>query len=193
MEPRNAQVELVIAGIGGRGVLLAGRVLVEAAMSEYRHVLSFANYAGAVRGGDCECTVILSDSEVSSPIMMRPPTVLILASSALKLFEERVKPGGTIVIDSTLVSARMNRQDVRAFYVPATARAASLGSSKIANLVLLGAYLELSKALPIGLVEEALERMMTSSKAAALLSSNKQAVNLGAQYMAEYMAGTAGR
>ena len=182
------QVQLMIAGVGGRGVLVAGRVLAEAAIAEYRHVLSFANYAGAVRGGDCECTVILSDSEVSSPIMMRPPTVLVLAGSALKLFEGRVLPGGNIIVDSTLVPERVGRQDVRAFYVPATAIAAGIGSRKIANLVLLGAYLALSQALAIPLVEAALERRMSGPKVAALLSSNKRAVHEGAQFMAGYPA-----
>ena len=118
--------ELMVIGTGGRGVLLLGRLLAEAGMEKYKYSLFFPNYAPAMRGGESECTIILSNNYVNSPVRFNPDFALAMTKSALDLIRERVKSGGTLMVDSSVMPDKVERDDINVLYVPATERAVAL-------------------------------------------------------------------
>ncbi len=174
------RAEVVMAGIGGRGVLLAGKLLAEAAMSSFSHVIWFPSYAAAMRGGPCECTVIISEAEIASPVLSTSEAVIIMEDSQLNDFISRVKPGGMLFIDSSIVNNTIKRSDIEVVSVPATELALKLGEGQVSNLVLLGAYLEKRKIISIGAVEAELGSKLAGRKE-ALLNLNKLALAEGAR------------
>ena len=178
--------ELMIAGLGGRGVLLIGRLLARAGMQKYKHVLFFPNYAPAMRGGDSECTVILSDNHIGCSVKFEPEYAIAMTGSALMLMENRVKSGGTLIIDSSIISNKVAKDNINIFYIPATEKAVDLGGNQAANMVLLGAYIKNTKAIPLNLVENALEDMLWEKSKSSILTLNKTALNEGAKLMANY-------
>ena len=178
--------ELMIVGTGGRGVLLLGRLLAQAGMEKYEYSLFFPNYAPAMRGGESECTVILSDDYVNSPVMFNPDFALAMTGSALNLIKDRVASGGSLILDSSVISEKVSREDVTTFYIPATEKAVALGGNQAANMVLLGAYLEHTGAVPLTYVEKALDARLSGETKKDILLLNKAALNEGAGLMANY-------
>jgi 2-oxoglutarate ferredoxin oxidoreductase subunit gamma len=178
--------ELMIAGTGGRGVLLIGRLLAKAGMDQHKHVLFFPNYAPAMRGGESECTVILSDNYIGCSVKYEPEYAIAMTDSALQLMQNRIKAGGSIIADSSVISDKVVRNDINIFYIPATEKAVELGGNQAANMVLLGSYVENTKALPLQLVEKALDDMLQDKSKSAILDLNKKALNEGARLMAQY-------
>jgi 2-oxoglutarate ferredoxin oxidoreductase subunit gamma len=178
--------KVMFAGTGGKGVLTVGRLLAESGLAQYRYSSFFPNYGAAQRGGDAECTVILSHEELDSPVQFNIPAAVVMDISVFKQFEERVQPDGALFVDSTVIPDRCEREDIRVFYIPATRMASELGSSQVANLILLGAYLEHSGAVPIPVVEKALELAMKGGRREALIQVNKEALNAGARAIREY-------
>jgi 2-oxoglutarate ferredoxin oxidoreductase subunit gamma len=181
--------KLMIAGLGGQGALFAGRLLAEAAMSHYKSVLFFPNYGAAMRGGESECTIILSHQEIDSPIVMNPQALILMGSAPLAKFQHRLKPQGLMIVDSTLVSTPVNRQDIEVLYIPATQKAKELGDRQVANLILLGACLKATQALPIEEVEAILERKLKGDSAKSLFKLNKAALWEGARIVANLKGG----
>ncbi len=184
MTQHGALHQVIIGGIGGKGILTMGRILAEAGMSRYRGVSYFPNYGAAMRGGDSEVTVILSDREISSQAVLRPETVIVMSPAFFKSLLPRVQPGGICLVDSSVITDEADRQDVTVHLLPATDRALEIGSVQVANLILLGAYLEATSALPIDVVEEALERRMLGTRRESLLPLNKQGLRDGARMIA---------
>lgn len=178
--------ELMVAGLGGQGALFIGRLLSEAALSKYKNVSFFPNYGPAMRLGPSECTVTISDEEITSIVTITPEAVIIMGPASLASFEARMAPGSMMILDSSVLQAKSKREDVKAFYIPATNAATKLGNMTVANLVLLGAYLEASQVIPLEMVEAALEKRMAGGRREAMLSLNKAALREGARLMAEY-------
>jgi 2-oxoglutarate ferredoxin oxidoreductase subunit gamma len=176
----------MIVGIGGRGILMMGRLLSEAGMTRYKHVSYFPNYGAEMRGGDSEVTVILSDEEIASQVTLHPEVAIVMNHSFFKPMEERVKPGGMILVDCSVVSTKLERDDITAYYLPVTQKALELGNVQVANLILLGAYLEATRAVPIEAVEQALERRMRGTRREALFSLNKEALKDGGRLIQDY-------
>jgi len=177
--------QMMIAGLGGQGALFAGRLLTEAAMSKYKNVSFLPNYGSQMRLGPSECTVTVSDDEVTSPVTLAPEAAIIMGAAPLEAFEAKVAPDGLMVLDSTLVKTKTKRKDMRAVSIPATDTATKLGNMGAANLVLLGAYLEASQVLPLEAVEAALVKRMAGGKREHLLELNKAALREGAKLMAK--------
>jgi 2-oxoglutarate ferredoxin oxidoreductase subunit gamma len=142
--------ELLIAGVGGWGIVTIGDILAKAALTEYRNVAWFPSYATMMRGGESECCVIFSQERISSPVIYMASSVMVLGASRIKAFEDRVKPGGLMLIESTGVNDdnKVRREDIDVRYVAAIEEAKKLGSTKNANLVILGAYVGV-KNLPL--------------------------------------------
>lgn len=136
--------------------------------------------AAAMRGGPCECTVVISEGDIASPVLSKSDSVIIMESSQLKDFIARVKPGGRLFIDSSIVTDDVKRNDIEVVAIPATEIALKVGDGQVANLVLLGAYLEKTKVLPISAVEEELASKLAGRKE-ALLKLNKIALEEGAR------------
>ncbi len=180
------KIELMVAGLGGQGLLTMGWLLAEAALLRYKHVVYFPNYGPMMRGGESECTIIVSENEISSPAIYTLMSAIVMGSEAFQQLESRVKPGGTILIDSSLLSEKISRNDLGVFYIPASQLAIDLGGRQAANLIMLGAYLEITKALPSELVVGALEKKMSDKRKQRLLSINKEALRKGAEFAANY-------
>lgn len=175
--------QVMMSGTGGRGILMIGRLLAEVGMNQYQHVSYFPNYGAAMRGGQSEVTVTLSDDEISSQAIFNPEVALIMDLSFFKPMEARIQAGGTMFIDSSVVSAKGERNNITYHYLPVTEKAIELGNVQVANLVMLGAYLEATKAIPINAVEKALEKRMLGTRREALLQLDKEALNAGAKLL----------
>jgi len=149
--------EVIFSGIGGGGVLTVGEFVAEAANLEYEHVVWFPNYSAAVRGGPCECFVIYSDDEIASPVLSKVQIVVVLDPAQLKACEDRVRPGGTLVVESTGLQDKVTRDDITVLEVPAIEKARVMGNPRGANLIMLGVYVRVSKLISPQLVEKDLE------------------------------------
>ena len=176
--------DLMVAGFGGQGALIIGRLIADTAMSlHYPHVSFFPNYGASARGGDTECTVILSDDEISSPALLNPQTSILMGKTPLiQEFEKRTQHGGIMMIDNSLVDEKLTRSDIRAYYIPATKTAADLGTSRVANFIFLGAYLEATKAVPVEDLMSFLEKKVGDKE---LLALDRRALDEGARLARE--------
>jgi 2-oxoglutarate ferredoxin oxidoreductase subunit gamma len=133
---------LLAAGFGGQGVLTLGQLVAYTAMYEGRHVTWIPSYGPEMRGGTANCSVMVSDEEIASPVVSRADYVVIMNQPSLAKFEPTVKPGGILLYNEDLVSYRNPRTDITVVAVPANALAMELGSEKVANVVVLGALVE---------------------------------------------------
>ncbi len=172
-----SRAEVIMAGIGGMGVLVAGRVLSWAALQSYKHVSWVPSYEAAMRGGLSECTVIFSDGEIASPILDQAQAVIVLDGSQFKAFEPRVRPGGVMIVEGAGLTDKPARQDFKLLPVSGLEIAVSMGESRINNLILLGVYVELAKTITAELIEEELKRSYGDRE--AILKRNKQAFRRG--------------
>ena len=182
-ETKPRRTEVLMAGTGGRGVLMAGLLLAQAGTSQYQHVSWSPSYAAAMRGGPCECTVMFSDEEILSFLRYRTQTVIVIEPSQLKAMEGRVSPGGLMVVESTGLRDKVEREDVEIFPVPGLQVAIELGDNRVSNLVLLGAYVGKTGVVKPEYVEQELERRFGGRK--AVLELNKRAFEQGLRMGAE--------
>lgn len=172
-----SDVDVIMAGLGGMGVLTAGQLLSRAALKIYKHVSYVPSYDTFRRGGLCECTVVLSDNEIDSPLLDQAQTVLTFAGSQVKAFESRVQPGGIMIVESAGLVDKPDRKDFKMLPFSGLDIAISMGDSIINNLILLGVYVELTKPIPAELVEEELDRKYSGG--GERLKRNKAAFKRG--------------
>ena len=168
----------LIAGFGGQGVLFAGKLLVSIGLLRGKQVSWLPSYGPEMRGGTANCSVVIGDEPVSSPIVDRPDILAAMNLPSLDKYEGAVTPGGWIFIDSSLANRRAAREDVHAVYVPATRLAAENGMSGLANMILLGSLLEKRNAFDEGLIRDALKSAV-SAKRPELYEMNLKALRLG--------------
>lgn len=172
--------ELVAAGFGGQGIMLLGKLVAAAGMYEGRHVTYIPSYGAEVRGGTAHCNVIVSEQEIASPVIGRPDTAVVMNHPSLAKFESRVKPGGLLVVNSTLMLAAPTRTDIEVVLVPATETADALGAIQVANMVMLGAYLARRPVVGTDTVLETLRRTLPKRRQ-HLIGLNEQALRAGAE------------
>lgn len=170
--------ELVCAGFGGQGVMLMGQILAYAATFEGKEATWFPSYGPEMRGGTANCQVVVSDEPITSPILSRPQTAIVLNKPSFFKFEPLVAPGGFLFVNRSLVDTSSERNDIEVFLIPATEIAQEIGSLQVANMVLLGAYVEKLKPVQFSSMEKVLEKLMTGGKA-RFLPLNKKALNRG--------------
>lgn len=168
---------LLVGGFGGQGVVLIGQLLGYAATRAELHATFYASYGAEMRGGTANCTVLISDDVIGSPVVSEVDTVIALNEPSLARFESWVKPGGTIIVNSSMVTHPISRTDVRAIYVPANDVARRLGNDKAANMVILGAFIGATHALDAATVIATMRDKMASK--AAFLASNTAAIEAG--------------
>ncbi len=171
--------EFIIAGFGGQGVLFAGLLLAHAGMATGRNVAWIPSYGPEMRGGTANCAVIISEEEVGSPIVTRPTGVIVMNEPSLAKYAPMVRPGGVLVVNSSLVKSSTDRTDIRVLEIPANEVAFELGNDRGANMVALGALLAATEALPMDVVEDALPETLGASKA-RFVASNREALRRGA-------------
>ena len=151
--------EVIFSGLGGGGVLTSGTILAKAAITKYENVTWFPSYAISRRGGFCECTVVFSNEEIASPLLSQASGVSVADSGQFKDYEGRVRPGGTMVVESAGLQTKSRRKDIKIFEVPAIETAIGIsGSSRGANLVLLGAFIEATHIMPLELIKQQIEK-----------------------------------
>ncbi len=173
--------KILIAGFGGQGVLFAGKFLAYEAMLEGRELSWLPSYGPEMRGGTANCSVILSDEPVGSPIVNEPDILIALNLPSLDKFEASVEPGGHIFIDSSLIERRCERTDVSVHYLPATAMASENGLDGLANMIMLGKVIAETGVIPMENVAPTLAKLV-SAKRAHLIEANNRAVALGANF-----------
>ncbi|MCL6478836.1 MAG: 2-oxoacid:acceptor oxidoreductase family protein [Peptococcaceae bacterium] len=172
--------EVLVAGFGGQGVLFTGQLLAYAGMLEGREVAWIPSYGAEMRGGTAHCVAIISDEEIFSPVVEKFSSALIFNLPSLLKFESRIKPGGLLLINSSLVKIRPKRGDIKVFWIPANELAIRAGLDRAANMVMLGAYLEAAGVLPPEAVIRALEKVLPPHRRHTL-PVNRQAMQEGAE------------
>lgn len=172
------EYRIVLAGFGGQGILFAGKVLAYTGLIDDRHVSWMPSYGPEMRGGTCNCNVTLSDDEVGSPLISDPNVLIAMNQPSLEKFEPTMVPGGTIVVDTTLMNHLPQRTDVKVLAIPATKIAEDNGLKGLANIVCVGKlFAELGFCS-----EETLEaaiRKVVPARKAAMVDKNLAALKLG--------------
>jgi len=170
-------VKTLISGFGGQGVISMGLSLAQAAMAEGKYVTYLPSYGAEVRGGTANCTVAVSDEEIASPIASSPDFVIAMNRPSLAKFQNQIKSGGVLFINSSLVQANTSRDDIEVVRVAADAMAKELGSAKSANMVMLGAFIRVSGIVSLdGIVEGLRSTLKNKNK---LIAINEKAINAG--------------
>lgn len=170
--------QLLIAGFGGQGVLFAGKFLAYKGLIEGRQLSWLPSYGPEMRGGTANCSVILSDEPVGSPIVSKPDALIVMNLPSLDKYEDSVVSGGAVFVDSTLIERKLRRDDVKAFYVPATALANELGTPSLANMIMVGKFIKETGAVSADDMEAALKKVV-SARHQDMLKSNLNAIKRG--------------
>ncbi|HIV34437.1 MAG TPA: 2-oxoacid:acceptor oxidoreductase family protein [Candidatus Blautia intestinigallinarum] len=149
--------EMICAGFGGQGVLTAGMILINAGMELDKNVLFYPSYGSEMRGGTANCTVKISDGLIASPISKNPDILLTMNTPAIDKFEDQLKPGGLLLVNSSIVPEdRTYRDDIKVVKIPATDIAMEVNNPKGANLVMLGALAANSDLFTVDYLEKAI-------------------------------------
>ncbi len=172
--------EIIIAGFGGQGVLSMGQTLSYAAMLENKEISWMPSYGPEMRGGTANCITIISDKQISSPIITKFDAAVILNQPSMEKFESKVKPGGLLLYDSTAIINPPTRTDIDIAGIPAADKANELNNSKVLNMVMLGAYLEKRKTVKLESIIDALRKVLPE-RYHKLLPLNRQALEAGAE------------
>ena len=170
--------EIIISGFGGQGVMSIGKNLVEAGMAEGFQVTWAPSYGPEMRGGTANCSVVLSDKPVGSPVFSFPTKLIAMNGPSIDKFAPTVVSGGLVLVNSSVVSKKVERSDVKALYVPCEGIAYEVGNPKVANMVMLGAYVAATGALKPETIEQMIHEMFTGPKA-KLVPLNLEALKRG--------------
>jgi 2-oxoglutarate ferredoxin oxidoreductase subunit gamma len=170
-------IKTVIAGFGGQGVMSIGLNLAQAAMLEGKNVTYLPSYGAEVRGGTANCTVVISDDEIASPVASSPEFVIAMNQPSVMRFQNQIQSGGLFFINSSLVESEIARGDISVVSVPANSIAENLGSPKSANMVMLGAFTRKGGLVSLPSVIEALKFILGTKQ--KLLAVNEKALRAG--------------
>jgi 2-oxoglutarate ferredoxin oxidoreductase subunit gamma len=139
---------VIMAGFGGQGLMFIGKLLAYSGMKNGKHVTWIPSYGPEMRGGTANCTVVISDEEIGSPVITSPKALIIMNNPSLEAFESRLKPKGFLFLNSSLVTQKIKRNDIDVISIPANDIALEVGERRVANMVMLGAYTERSRVVP---------------------------------------------
>lgn len=183
-----ADTGIIISGYGGQGILFAGSLLCHAAVIESKETTWIPSYGAEMRGGSANCTVHISDDEVSSPIVDMSDVVFALNLPSVERFENKVKPGGLFIINSSLAKIKPKRTDIEYLNIPlndiAADKSNNVSHKVFINVMAVGAYIKKSRILKTESVEQALKKM-TAEKTPELLEANLASLQYGADYVRE--------
>jgi 2-oxoglutarate ferredoxin oxidoreductase subunit gamma len=172
------ETSIIIAGFGGQGVLFAGQLLAYAGMDAGQHVTWIPSYGPEMRGGTANCTVIISEDPIGAPLVTRPDVAIVFNKPSYDKYEPIVKPGGLLVVNRSIVADESNRTDIEVVYITANAIAEELGTTKMLNMVMLGAMLRRKPILALDDVGRALKEHLPESKA-HLIEANLEVLQRG--------------
>ena len=173
--------ECLFSGFGGQGILFSGKFIAYKGLMDGKNVSWLPSYGPEMRGGTANCSVIISDMPVGSPIITDPDILVAMNLPSLQKFVDSVVPGGKILVDSTLIDMKVERTDVEVFYIPATQMAKDNGISTLANMIIVGHLLENHPELSFEGTEAVVTKLVPPKKA-ALVELNMKALELGKTY-----------
>lgn len=175
------QSEVIIAGFGGQGVLFAGQMLAYAAMDSGMEVTWIPSYGPEIRGGTANCTVIVADEEIGSPLVRNPKAAIIMNLPSLDKYESTIAKGGILIANASLINRALIRDDLESVLLPANEIAESIGNKRLANVVMLGALLARLPVLSLDAIVKTMENHLPE-RHKHLLPSNIEALQQGAAY-----------
>ena len=173
--------QILFAGFGGQGILFSGKFLAYKGLLEDKQVSWLPSYGPEMRGGTANCSVILSETPVGSPIITAPDVLVAMNLPSLQKYVDTVVPGGQIYVDSSLINVKVERTDVQVFYIPATQLAKDTGMGSMANMIIMGSVLENHPELSFEGTEAVVEKLVPPKKA-ALKELKMKALELGKNY-----------
>ncbi|MBQ6889929.1 MAG: 2-oxoacid:acceptor oxidoreductase family protein [Oscillospiraceae bacterium] len=173
--------QILIAGFGGQGVLFAGKFLAYKGMLEDKQVSWLPSYGPEMRGGTANCSIIISDDPVGSPIVSTPDALIAMNLPSFDKYENAVVSGGKVFIDSTLIGRKAQRTDIDAYYIPATKMAADAGIPTLANMIILGKMIKETGAVSFENMVDVMKKIV-SAKRAELIDINIKALEAGYNY-----------
>lgn len=169
--------EILLAGFGGQGIMLLGKLLAQAGLMSRKNVTWMPSYGAEVRGGTAYSMTKISDREISNPIITRPDILVAMNEPSLMKYQERLKPKGLLILNRSLIKSKTVRKDVSVVSVPMTEMASKLGSVRSANMVALGVLLKRSKLFPMRTATTALHEMLGQKE--DIFAMNKKAIEKG--------------
>jgi 2-oxoglutarate ferredoxin oxidoreductase subunit gamma len=172
------QHEIIISGFGGQGALFAGQLLAYGALAEGRHVTWIPSYGPEMRGGTANCTVIVSDDEIGSPLVRHPTAAIVLNGPSFERYEPLMQTDGALLVNASLISAPVCRSDIRRFDLRASEMAGELGGTRMANVVLIGALVAATDVLKLETLDQVLEEHV-SARHRDKLEANRLALRRG--------------
>lgn len=170
--------EMIAAGFGGQGIMLLGQIIAHAAMNDGKNVIWIPSYGPEMRGGTANCSVVVSDGEIASPLISSPDILVVMNQPSLAKFVNRLKKGGTLVYNTDLVTYDNPRDDINIVGVSANSIALELGNERVANIVVLGVLGEVTDMASVESLREALKELLGAKKA-SLLEINIKAFEKG--------------
>ncbi len=170
--------KIIIAGAGGQGIMLLGKVLAEAGLKQDKFITWFPSYGAEVRGGAAYCMVVISDEEISSPYVEKADTLIVMNEPSLEKFKNRIKNKGLFIVNSSLVSRSVDKKDVEVIKQPFTDIALKLGNIRIANMVVLGCYIAKKKIIDKENIFKVMDEIAPPDKR-NLIAINKKALEEG--------------
>lgn len=173
--------QILIAGFGGQGILFSGKFLAYEGLIEGREVSWLPSYGPEMRGGTANCSIILSDAPIGSPIVLKPDILIAMNKPSLEKYENETASGGQIFVDSALIDKKVERDDVETYYIPATQIASDENLSGLANMIMIGHLIKKSGITPYENVEAAMKKVVPAKKM-NLLDLNLKAVEIGYNY-----------
>ena len=170
--------EIIIAGFGGQGVLSMGKILAYGGIMQDQEVSWLPSYGPEMRGGTCNVSVVLSDNKISSPVLSRFDTAIILNQQSMDKFEKQVKPGGLLLYDTNGITRHPERTDITICRIDAVEEAAKMGNAKAYNMVVLGAFLKMKPIVTMDNVIKGLKKSLPPRRH-NLIPMNEQAITAG--------------
>ncbi|MEW5820852.1 MAG: 2-oxoacid:acceptor oxidoreductase family protein [Cyanobacteriota bacterium] len=176
-------INVIMAGFGGQGILMGGNILVHAAMYEGKYVTWMPSYGVEMRGGTANCTVVMSEQEIGSPVIGHPQNIIVFNLPSKDKFEKLVKPGGFIIVNSSLIEEKVKREDVNVLYMDLNKMAEDLGEPRSLNMIALGAFIQYTKAVTLEHTKAAIQESF--QRKPAVIEINKKALEYGYNYACE--------
>ncbi|HDL85219.1 MAG TPA: 2-oxoacid:ferredoxin oxidoreductase subunit gamma [Candidatus Acetothermia bacterium] len=170
---------VIIAGFGGQGVILAGKILAQAAMNHGLEVTWLPSYGPEMRGGTANCTVVMANETVGSPIVDEPTSLIAMNLPSLDKFEQMVAKGGTIIVNSSLVNREVARNDLNVIKLPLNDLGAKVGNMRAINMIALGGYVKATGVVPLEVVKETMAQMLEKGGKGKFVPLNAKALDEG--------------
>ena len=173
-------LNIIFAGFGGQGVLFAGKVAAYTGLIENKEISWLPSYGPEMRGGTANCSVCISDEAIGSPNVINPNVLVAMNLPSFDKFINAVEPGGIVVLDSSLINKKVERDDVKAFYVPASELAEKSGLKGLSNMILVGKMFSELDFVSDEILDKAMQKCIPARKA-DMLELNRKAIKMGAE------------